>query len=93
MPVQASAVPCERAFSSSKETDSNRRTNTSSSMIEMLQILKHLTQSERLDFMDGHLATEEECTVLDIDTAILREMLEQGQTRELHDLIEGSYNL
>ncbi|KII82962.1 hypothetical protein PLICRDRAFT_120018 [Plicaturopsis crispa FD-325 SS-3] len=41
MPVQASAVPCERVFSSSKATDTDQRNSLSPVMMEMLQILKY----------------------------------------------------
>ncbi|KII82957.1 hypothetical protein PLICRDRAFT_74446, partial [Plicaturopsis crispa FD-325 SS-3] len=41
LPVQASAVPCERVFSSSAETDTCRRSNLSPKRMEMLQILKY----------------------------------------------------
>lgn len=40
LPAQASAVPCERVFSSSKETDTNRRANLSAEHMEQLQVLK-----------------------------------------------------
>lgn len=50
LPVQASAVPCERVFSSSGETHNPRRSRLSSCMFEILQILKYLYRHERLDF-------------------------------------------
>ncbi|KAF8157519.1 hypothetical protein BJ912DRAFT_866959, partial [Pholiota molesta] len=40
IPVQASAVPCERAFSSSKETDTNRRSGLGLEFMEVLQMYK-----------------------------------------------------
>ncbi|KAF8164876.1 hypothetical protein B0H34DRAFT_625075, partial [Crassisporium funariophilum] len=60
IPVQASAVPCKRVFSSSKETDTDRRSNTGQTVMEILQISKYLARSHRLDFTSGLLATEEE---------------------------------
>ncbi|KZT22549.1 hypothetical protein NEOLEDRAFT_1020711, partial [Neolentinus lepideus HHB14362 ss-1] len=50
LPVQASAVPCERVFSSSGETDTSRRSRLSEFMFEVLQILKYLYHHERLEF-------------------------------------------
>ncbi|KAJ3777961.1 hypothetical protein FB446DRAFT_600256, partial [Lentinula raphanica] len=50
LPVQASAVPCEHAFSSSKETDASRRSRLSPVLMEVLQILKSIYRSDRLDF-------------------------------------------
>jgi hAT family C-terminal dimerisation region len=40
LPIQASAVPCERIFSSSKETTTNRRNHLGPRMMEALQLLK-----------------------------------------------------
>ncbi|PCH42992.1 hypothetical protein WOLCODRAFT_74512, partial [Wolfiporia cocos MD-104 SS10] len=40
LPIQASAVPCERVFSSSKETTTPRRNHLSAKMMEVLQMLK-----------------------------------------------------
>ncbi|KAJ6466091.1 hypothetical protein DFH09DRAFT_874312, partial [Mycena vulgaris] len=40
--VQASAVPCKRVFSSSKETDALRRGILSPTVMEMLQIHKFI---------------------------------------------------
>ena len=48
-PAQASAVPSERVFSSSKETDSQHHSNLSPKMMEILQILKYLIHSDRLN--------------------------------------------
>ena len=52
LPAQASAVPCERVFSSSKETDTLQRANLSPDVMERLQILKHLYLRRR---GEGHL--------------------------------------
>lgn len=69
LPVQASAVPCERVFSSSKETFTVRRTCLSDEHMEQLQILKYLYRQERdgLNFSHGRLVTEEELTLLNDD--------------------------
>jgi hypothetical protein len=40
IPIQASSVPCERIFSSGKETMSARRNRISGELMEQLQILK-----------------------------------------------------
>lgn len=68
LPVQASSVLCELLFSSSKETDTLRRSNLSPRMIlmiEMLQILKFSYRSERLDFNNGWVSKEAELSVID----------------------------
>ena len=53
LPIQGSAVPCERVFSSAKETMTARRNNLSPSMMESLQILKFsFRMGHSLDFTD-----------------------------------------
>jgi len=59
-------VPCERVFSSSKQTDDHWQTNMTENLMEVLQISKYLHCNERLNFTGGLLATEEECSVIDI---------------------------
>ena len=49
LPAQASAVPCERLFSSSKETCTPRRNRLTSDLMEALQTLKFSFRSEALD--------------------------------------------
>ncbi len=45
LPIQSTSVPCERVFSSSKETDTLRRSRLSPEMMEALQILKFAIRS------------------------------------------------
>ncbi|KAF5358776.1 hypothetical protein D9758_008518 [Tetrapyrgos nigripes] len=106
LPVQASAVPCERAFSSSKQTDTDHRSRLSPIMMEVLQILKAIYHDDRLDFTKSWVAkssemeeTEEEVTV-NLEEAIgvsmdepFREMLLQGQFADLARLIHHSDNM
>jgi hypothetical protein len=56
LPVQASSVPCERAFSSSGDTDTNKRNRIDYDFFESLQILKYGFKKERLSFT-GELLT------------------------------------
>ncbi|KIL56314.1 hypothetical protein M378DRAFT_188580 [Amanita muscaria Koide BX008] len=60
LPIQASAVPCERVFSSAAETDTKRRNRIHPSLMEALQMYKFGLKSHRLDFMRGLLTSEEE---------------------------------
>ncbi|CDO76288.1 hypothetical protein BN946_scf184917.g4 [Trametes cinnabarina] len=46
LPVQASSVTSERVFSSSKETDTLRRTGLDAAMMEILQVLKYAINQE-----------------------------------------------
>lgn len=59
IPVQASAVPCERVFSSSKETYTKKRNRLNPLMMEILQILKFLLKKERLDSTKDWAASEQ----------------------------------
>ena len=54
LPIQGSAVPCERVFSSSKETMAARRSRIKPELMEALQMLKFSVKKGRgLDFTTG----------------------------------------
>ena len=54
LPIQGSAVPCERVFSSAKETMSARRNHILLELMEALQMLKFSLQKGRgLSFTEG----------------------------------------
>jgi len=54
LPVQASSVPYERVFSSSKETITARRNSLSPQLVEALQLLKFSTKQGRgMSFTQG----------------------------------------
>ena len=54
IPIQGSAVPCERVFSSSKETTTARRNRIGPELMEALQMLKYsLKKGRGLDFTSG----------------------------------------
>ncbi|KIJ95227.1 hypothetical protein K443DRAFT_25547, partial [Laccaria amethystina LaAM-08-1] len=75
LPMQASSVPCERVFSSSKETDTLRRSQLSLETMEMFQVLKFQYHSGRLDFNNKWIASEAELSVADISLELVDEML------------------
>jgi hAT family C-terminal dimerisation region len=50
LPIQASAVPCERVFSSSAETDTKKRNRIKPELMEALQVLKFALKKARLSF-------------------------------------------
>lgn len=58
LPVQATSVPCERVFSSAKDTDTAKRNRISPDLMEALQMLKYSLKKERLNFMDGWVTSE-----------------------------------
>ena len=59
LPIQASAVPCERVFSSSSETDTKKRNRIKPELFEALQILKFGIKSDRLSFTADIITPEE----------------------------------
>ena len=60
LPIQASAVPCERVFSSSKETMTARRNRIGPELMEQLQMMKYSVHKGRaLNFTQGTAAKDE----------------------------------
>ncbi len=90
LPVQASAVPCERIFSSSKETCALRRSLLSASMMEILQVLKQLYKEEHLQFVSHLIAKEEDYTIDHATEAAVQELISTGNTDELWDLLNST---
>ncbi|EJF60849.1 hypothetical protein DICSQDRAFT_61794, partial [Dichomitus squalens LYAD-421 SS1] len=68
--AQASGVVCERVFSSSKETDTLRRSRLHPVLMEALQILKFRYRQERLDLFGDIVTRVEELTLDDLDTDV-----------------------
>ena len=60
LPVQASSVPCECVFSSSKETTTDRRNRIAPQFLEMLQVLKFRFRSKRVSFVEGWASEKDE---------------------------------
>ena len=88
LPVQASSVPSEHVFSSNKETDTLCRNNLSPEMMEKLQILKFTFASERMDFNDKWVTTEEEISVPDVSSHCMEDLFATRQLNTL-DLLLG----
>jgi len=89
LPVQAYSVPCERAFSSSKETGIMRRSLLSASMLEVLQVLKHLYKQKRLDFTSHWIANEEDYSIEKATEAAINELVSSAKCDELLDLLRN----
>jgi hypothetical protein len=68
LPIQASAVPCERVFSSAKETMTLRRSRIGPDLMEALQMLKFSLRNDGrcLDFTIG-TTKEEELEALEME--------------------------
>ena len=62
IPIPGSAVPCERVFSSAKETVSPRHNRIQPNLMEALQLLKFSAKHNRgpLNFTTGESWDEEE---------------------------------
>ena len=69
LPIQGSAVPCERVFSSAKETMAARRNRISPELMEALQMLKFSTKKgQGLNFTAGTSKIDEVAVLEAIDT-------------------------
>jgi hAT family C-terminal dimerisation region len=91
LPVQASAVPCERVFSSSKETCTLRRSRLSPQLMEALQVLKFSFKQDRLTFTDDLLAVEKDYTIAGPVTAkAIEELISTGKIDELGELLANA---
>ena len=88
LPAQASSVPSERIFSSSKETCTLRRSNLSPTMLEALQVLKFIYKQDRLDFMEDLVADERDYTISGpVTPRAVDELMDAGNLRELDELL------
>jgi len=76
LPIQASAVPSERVFSSSAETDTKKHNRINPVLMEALQMLKFALKKAHLNFTDGWITPEmvmrEREPEEDLLTALLR---------------------
>lgn len=78
LPIQASAVPCERAFSSGAETLTARRNRIKPPIMEALQMLKFALRKSRLSFTSDWLTTEAAMNDDDICSDPLLWLSEEG---------------
>lgn len=92
LPAQASSVPCERVqFSSSKETNSLRRSRMSPELMEALQILKFSIRQDRLCFTRDFVAKEEDYAISGpVTQRAMEELIHAGKLDELQDLVRNS---
>lgn len=92
LPIQASAVPCERVFSSSAETDTKRRNRISPLMMEALQMLKFYLKKERLNFTKGWMTEDNHMTEDDTDVDLLHELLKGNSQNSLDQIVKSITN-
>jgi len=76
LPIQASAVPCKRVFSSSAKTDTKRRNHISPLLMESLQMLKFNLKKDRLNFTASWTTQEKQITDDDPEDDPLHTFLE-----------------
>ena len=88
LPVQA-AVPCERVFSSSKETCVLRRSFPSTGVVEVLKVVKHFYREECLDFTSHWIANEDDYSIEKATEPAIDELVSSAKSEELLDLLHS----
>jgi hypothetical protein len=92
LPIQASAVPSERVFSSSGETDTKKRNRINPVLMEALQMLKFALKQSHLDFTKNWVTPESflQDQEPDLDEDLLADLLgldsEDIVDRIIHDI-------
>jgi hypothetical protein len=87
LPIQASAVPCERVFSSSGETDTKRRNRIHPILMEALQMLKFSLKQRRLNFTEGWITSESDMLDTVDDSPDLLAELSNGAENGMDNVI------
>jgi hypothetical protein len=88
LPIQASSVPCERVFSSGKETRSARRNRISPDLMEALQLLKFsVKQGRGLNFTTG-LSIEEQLKEMEL-SELVKNQVPEDLTSFIAELLEA----
>lgn len=89
LPVQATSVPCERVFSSAKDTDTAKRNRISPMLMEYLQMLKFMLKKERLNFMNGWRTSEAAMRVVPALPPGFDSVFEGDRHNALDQLLKG----
>ena len=98
LPIQASAVPSERVFSSSGETDTKKRNRINPVLMEALQMLKFALKQSRLDFTknlvtpESFLQDQEPDLEEDLLADLLRLDSEDAIDRIIHDFGDDDFD-
>jgi hAT family C-terminal dimerisation region len=91
LPIQATSVPCERVFSSAKETDTAKRSRISPVLMEALQLLKFMLKKQRLDFTGGWATSEEAMRGEVLDNNLLGALVNDTTTVVMDNILESFY--
>jgi len=87
LPAQASSVPCERIFSSSKLTCTDSRNRLLPETVQALQFLKFTYKQSRLNFTPDLIAEEVDYSISGLVTQrTVDELPEAGAVEELYEL-------
>jgi hypothetical protein len=94
LPIQATSVPCEQSFSSSKETITPRRNRMEPELMEQLQILKYIYRHDKLNPMAAQYMTETELADEQDDVApeLVDQLIASGRITELTDVISPGFH-
>jgi hypothetical protein len=92
LPIQASAVPCERIFSSSAERDTKQRNRISPPLMEALQMLKSYLKKEHLNFTAAWMTTEKQMVDDGPEGDILANLLDEDVQNGLDCVIQAINN-
>jgi hypothetical protein len=88
LPAQASSVPSERVFSSSKETCTTRRASLLPPVLEALQVLKFSYKQDRLNFTEDLIADEVDYNISGrVSKKAVDELVAAGNLEELAQLL------
>ena len=90
LPIQSSSVPCERAFSSSAETDTKRRNRIHPALMEALQLLKYTYKMKgSLDFTQGLMTTEADLALLAGSRDLLADLAAERNSEALDSVLSA----
>ncbi|KIO18254.1 hypothetical protein M407DRAFT_84159, partial [Tulasnella calospora MUT 4182] len=81
--------PCERVFSSAKETTTHRRANLSTELMTALQVLKFMFKQDRIDFTSHLVTKEEDYDIGRFAPGEAERLLKQGKLGELWGLLDA----
>jgi hypothetical protein len=91
LPAQASAVSCERVFSSSQETCTLCQAHLQPKLLEALQMLKFSFHRSRLSFTDSIITNEADYVINGLPTAEeLDNLLMEGEYDEIERMARNS---
>ena len=89
LPIPASAVPCERVFSSSAETDTKKRNRVSPLLMEALQMVKFHLKKERLNFTKTWMTDQKEMMEDEPEEDLLDKLLKDNSDDAMDNAIQS----